>query len=85
MPDPDTTAALHRLAAEVARLNARHERPLRHLAFQFARGLAFGLGSVIGATILVSMAAWWLSQVEFLPLIGDWAARLADEINAARK
>jgi hypothetical protein len=51
--------------------------------FQFLRGLAFGLGSVMGATILVSMIAWWLSQFEFLPLIGDWMVILSDEFERA--
>lgn len=82
------TAALTRLAAEVERFNnhrfvAVQNSLWRLLMFQFLRGLAFGLGSVIGATILVSMIAWWLSQFEFLPLIGDWMVILSDEFERA--
>lgn len=84
-PRPDDSQAIARLAHEVARLNAHrfvriHNSLWRLLGFQFLRGLAFGLGSVVGATILVSVLAWWLSQFEFLPIIGDWAAQVVDQI-----
>lgn len=82
MTDDTTRAALERLAREVEALNAQrffrlHNAPWRMLAEQFARGLAFGLGSVLGATLLVSLLAWWVSQIEFLPIIGDWARQIA--------
>ncbi|MEM9437703.1 MAG: DUF5665 domain-containing protein [Pseudomonadota bacterium] len=54
----------------------------RMMAAQFLRGLAFGLGSVVGATILVSALAYSLSQIDFVPIIGDWATQIADEIQA---
>ncbi|SEP96283.1 DUF5665 domain-containing protein [Thalassovita taeanensis] len=81
-------AAIERLTEEVAHLNghrfvAVQNSLLRQLLAQFTRGLAFGLGSVLGATLLVSVLAWWASQFEFLPLIGDWMAQLADEIERA--
>ena len=53
------------------------------LAFNFARGLVFGLGSVLGATLLLSVVAWSLSQVEFLPIIGNWATQIAQQIEEA--
>lgn len=78
-------AALERLTKEVERLNAHRfirvqNSYLRLILFQFIRGLAFGLGSVVGATILVSILAWWVSQFEFIPIIGDWAAQIAKQI-----
>ena len=48
--------------------------------FSLIRGLSFGLGSVIGATILVYLLILFLSQIEFIPIIGEWAARLIEEI-----
>lgn len=54
----------------------------RILMLQFARGLALGLGTVIGASVLVSILVYFLSQIEFLPIIGDWALKLADQIQA---
>lgn len=78
-------AALERLTKEVERLNAHRfirvqNSYFRLILFQFIRGLAFGLGSVVGATILVSILAWWVSQFEFIPIIGDWAAQIAKQI-----
>ncbi|MDQ2094864.1 DUF5665 domain-containing protein [Rhodalgimonas zhirmunskyi] len=79
------TEALNRLAQEVERLNthrfvALHNKPLRLLTFQFFRGMAFGLGSVVGATILVSVVAWWLAQFQFLPIVGDWVSQISQQI-----
>lgn len=80
--------AIRRLTAEVERFNnhrfvAVQNSRWRLLGFQFMRGMAFGLGSVIGASLLVSMIGWWLSQFEFLPLIGDWMVILSDEFERA--
>ncbi|MEO0693478.1 MAG: DUF5665 domain-containing protein [Pseudomonadota bacterium] len=79
-------AALHR---EVARLNDHrfmrlHESLPRMLALQFARGLALGLGTVVGATILVSTLAYMLSQIDFLPVIGTWATEIARQIQESQ-
>lgn len=75
-------AALRR---EVQRLNAHrfirvHNSIPRMLAFSLARGLAAGLGTVLGATVLLSVMIWALSQIEFLPIIGDWAAQIAAQV-----
>lgn len=55
----------------------------RMLAFQFARGLAFGLGTVLGASLLLSILAWSLSQIDFIPVIGEWAAQVARQMQDA--
>lgn len=55
----------------------------RLLLQAFARGLAVGLGTVIGASILVSGLLYLLSQIDFVPVIGDWATQIADEIKAS--
>lgn len=83
--EAELTAELAALRGEIARLNARRivtiqDRPIRFLAMQFARGLAFGLGSLMGATLLVSVGIYFLSQIELIPIIGEWASRLADEM-----
>lgn len=84
----ETVAAIRQLTREVEKLNSHrfiavHNSVTRLLLFQFARGLAFGLGSLLGATLLVSILTWWLSQFEFLPIIGDWMVQLADEFERA--
>lgn len=50
------------------------------IGFQFMRGLAFGLGSVLGASILVSILLWWLAQFELIPIVGGFARQLIDWI-----
>jgi len=44
--------------------------------FNFMRGLAFGLGSVIGATVLVSVLVFLLREINFIPIIGEWATEI---------
>jgi len=48
--------------------------------FSLLRGLAFGLGTVLGATILVYVLVLFLSQIEFIPIIGEWSARFIEQI-----
>lgn len=69
------------LKSELAKLNSHryirlHNSFFRMLGFQFIRGLAFGLGSVLGATVLVSILVYFLAQIDFLPIIGEWAKEI---------
>lgn len=86
--EAETIAALQRLTRELETLNGHRfitvqNSVFRGIAFQFMRGLAFGLGSVLGATLLVSVLTWWLSHLDFLPIIGDWMVQLANEFERA--
>ena len=81
----DEISAIERLTKEVETLNQHrfvrvHNSVLRMIGFQFLRGLALGLGTAVGATALVSIVAYWLSQFEFVPVIGDWVKQIADQI-----
>jgi hypothetical protein len=69
------------LRREVARLNRHrwlqvHNSLPKLIAFQLYRGLAFGLGTVLGATVVLSIVVWSLSQIDFIPVIGDWAKEI---------
>jgi hypothetical protein len=84
------------LAREVAALRAQVETLNRHrylrvmnslprmLAYSFARGLAVGLGTVLGASVLLSVLVWALSTINFIPVIGEWATQIVNEINSNR-
>ncbi len=77
------------LRAEVKQLNSHrfvriHNNMPRLLMFNFARGLAVGLGTLLGASVLLSLIVWALSQIEFLPIIGEFAAQIAEQMNDAR-
>ena len=50
------------------------------LFISFLKGLASGLGWIIGATILVSLLTYILSQIEFIPILGDIVSQLIKEI-----
>lgn len=80
---------LSKLTKELTRLNRHrfirmHNSLWRLLTFNFMRGLAFGLGSVMGATVLLSIVVYWLAQFEWVPLIGDYLGQLAKEIDPGR-
>jgi len=69
------------LKAEVHKMNNHrfirmHNSLTKLIWFNFMRGLAFGLGSVIGATVLVSLLVYLLRNIDFIPIIGDWATEV---------
>lgn len=87
--DTETQDALNKLAVEVEKLNQHRfiriqNSVWRMMLFQLGRGLAFGLGSVLGATIVVSIFAWFISQIEFIPLIGNWASEILKQIETGQ-
>jgi hypothetical protein len=85
----DEKAVQLRLAEAIETLNDHnlmriYSSSQRIIWTNFLRGLAFGLGSVIGASILVYITVQVLAQIEFIPILGDWALRLISEIEKSR-
>ncbi|HHC29926.1 MAG TPA: hypothetical protein ENK80_05125 [Rhodobacterales bacterium] len=84
--DGDTlTDEVRALRAEVMKLNQQRyfqiESSLWQVAFwNLVRGLAWGLGSVLGATILLSLLVRVLGSMDFIPVLGEWGQRLIEEI-----
>ena len=74
-----TERHLHKLSSH--KLITEYGSTRRQLFMQFMKGAAFGLGSVIGATVFVSLIIYLLSQVAFLPIIGEWIKLILDEIH----
>ena len=54
----------------------------RIIGVSLIQGLASGLGWIIGATLLVSTFTFFLSQIEFVPIIGEWVSRVIQEIKS---
>ncbi|MGO4914388.1 DUF5665 domain-containing protein [Pseudogemmobacter sp. W21_MBD1_M6] len=84
-PDTEPMSDIEALRREIARLNDNRYLRIqssvpRMMGHTFLRGLAMGLGTVVGATILVSILAFVLAQINFIPIIGDWAAQIAEQI-----
>lgn len=50
----------------------------------FVRGIFFGLGTVIGATVVVAMVLWILSFFVDIPIIGDAAQQAKDSLNRGK-
>lgn len=46
----------------------------------FIRGIFFGLGSILGGTILVALIIWIISQFANWPGIGDFVQQLLDTL-----
>jgi len=72
-------AEIAQLRAEIERFNGHkfiqaHNSVRRMIFLQLLRGLAFGLGTVLGATILVSVVGYLLSSIDFVPILGELAA-----------
>ena len=87
--ESDLAAEVSALKAELQLLNSHRfirvqNSIARLLVFNLARGMAFGLGTVLGASVLLSALVWSLSQVEFLPVIGEWAAEIARQMKLSQ-
>ena len=50
----------------------------------FTRGLFFGLGTVLGATVMVALSVWFLSQFVGFPVIGEYIKHLVNAIQRAK-
>lgn len=80
-------AELEALRAEIKRLNEqryfRYESSLFWVAlWSLVRGLFFGLGSALGATILLAIFIRMLGSIDFIPILGDWAEQIINEIQS---
>lgn len=60
----------------------QHMRKKDILVGNFLGGLAWGLGSVIGATIVVAILVWFLSFINFVPVIGDFTHQVIQDVNS---
>ncbi|MEE9428323.1 MAG: DUF5665 domain-containing protein [Paracoccaceae bacterium] len=81
----DIQAELIALRYEISHLNSHrfvrlHNSLPKLIIFNLIRGLAFGLGTVLGATILVWILGQFLSNIDFIPIIGEWAAEIASQM-----
>ena len=80
--DKDTIQKLDRTINSLKKHNffRMHDSLWKLLTISLIKGLASGLGWVIGATLLVSIVTYMLSQIEFMPIIGEWVSKLIQEI-----
>lgn len=93
----DITKSVETLAAEIAVLKSELNKLTNHrfmriqnsfwrlLLYQLTNGLMMGLGTVLGATILVSVLVYFLSQIELMPIIGEWATQVLEQIEQRKR
>lgn len=85
----DLAHEIRLLRKEVERLNGHrffriHDRFWTMVWHSLARGLMMGLGTVVGATLLLSTLVWTLSQIEFIPIVGEWAREISSIVQSDR-
>lgn len=66
------------------RLLQMNDSTLVMLWYQFLRGLAFGLGTVVGVAALVPVVVMVLNQIELVPIVGEFATQVIEEIQKGR-
>lgn len=52
----------------------------RFIGVSFVRGLFIGFGSVIGATVLVTIVIWAFNAFDWLPVVGEWLEALKESL-----
>lgn len=50
----------------------------------FIGGIAWGVGSVIGATLILALLIGFLRTINFVPIIGEFAAQVVNEVQMQR-
>ena len=85
--DQDSIKRLEKAITDLRKHNffRMYDSLWRLISFNFIRGLASGLGWVIGARLLVYLLTIILSQIEFIPILVEWASRLIEQIEKFRK
>ncbi len=85
-PNEGLSAELEKLRQEIADLNDQnfmrmHSSWPRFIFMNLVRGLIIGFGSVVGATLLVYVLIEFLSNIDFIPVLGQWAREIVVIIN----
>ena len=57
-----------------------HRSRKKMLLDNFAGGIAWGFGTVIGGTLVILLIGYLLSKVELIPIIGDWVRAITEEV-----
>jgi hypothetical protein len=53
----------------------RVNRPLgKMLLHNFLGGIAWSLGTLLGASIIIGIIGYIIAQIDFVPIIGKWVA-----------
>ncbi len=82
------------LLNEVKRLSSHHFLRTQNswasmVWYNVVRGMAFGFGSLVGPTVIVyiviAILSQIVSQIDFIPLLSDWIAKIVDIVEQSRE
>lgn len=58
------------------------KHPWRLMGLSLLKGIMIGFGSVLGATVLVALFVYLLSQISLVPVLGDFVKDIIQEIQS---
>lgn len=56
------------------------KHPFKFLWFSFLKGVMVGFGSVLGASLVVGIFLYLLTQISLVPVIGDFVQKVINQI-----
>ncbi|GEM_PF-4409268 len=74
LPDIVPNSDLEELKTTLSKMYKRESLP-----YSFFRGIFAGLGTALGATLILGLLGYFLSRIELIPLIGGWLAGIINE------
>ncbi len=81
------------ILTEVKRLTSHHFLKTQNswpqmIWYNVVRGMAFGFGSLVGATVIVyiviAILSQIVSQIDFIPLLSDWITTIVEVVEESR-
>jgi len=73
--------SIDRLVYTVA--NFASNKPKKAFYISLIKGIAFGFGSVLGATLLVAIFIYLLAKIQLVPVLGDFVKDILEYMKAA--
>jgi hypothetical protein len=62
-----------------------HSNRIQIYWMNFTRGIFFGLGTILGGTVLIAVIIWLLGQLVTIPFIGEYISGIIDSLNQSQK
>lgn len=58
------------------------KHPFKLMGLSLLKGMMIGLGSVLGASVLVALAIYLIAQISFVPILGDFVEDVINQIQS---
>jgi hypothetical protein len=87
-PEAKLAASMDRLADTIERLPQDYGyvlQPSKHLFFSYLRGIAVGLGALTLVAIVIPFLLWFMREIQWVPLVGDFVTRVAERVENAQQ